>query len=251
MLTASFTSRFPTRTEELLLECFSVPTKRLRAHQRQPSFAIVSEIAIGRVDSKERITISSEGTRCAYTVSWATRRNVSSLKRSGKEEWHKTKQGRFPFPISSPFLARSTSISLSRFRFPSLPRHYHFSWPRHFSLGGFSHDWWAFVTILRSQSLSSLLHDGMPATSYRVPDLSTPTAPAPAWEKPAKNCWRFDGPLVVVVIKKREAKHNNGESLAFDFEKLPPWMLEHLSSTEWNWKFHPLRTGISRLAFSR
>lgn len=120
MLTASFTSRFPTRTEDLLLECFSVPTKRLRAHQRQPSFAIVSEIAIGRVDSKERITISSEGTRCAYTVSWATRRNVSSLKRSGKEEWHKTKQGRFPFPISSPFLARSTSISLA---FDSPPSH--------------------------------------------------------------------------------------------------------------------------------
>lgn len=125
--------------------------------------------------------------------------------------------------------------------------------PRHFSLGGFSHDWWAFVTILRSQSLSSLLHDGMSATSYCVSDLSVVyTHSACAWvsvretgEKLLTLWWAAGG------SNKETRSETQRREFSLRLWKTATTMVEHLSSMEWNWKFHPLRTGISRLAFSR
>lgn len=162
------------------------------------------------------------------------------------------------------FLARlficslSLYIYLSRFWFP--PSHVIIIFlraflgrsPRHFSLGGFSHDWWAFVTILRSQSLSSLLHDGMPATSYCVSyPSSTPTALAhvasvrETGEKLLTLWWAAGG------NNKETRSETQRREFSLRLWKTATTMVEHLSSMEWNWKFHPLRTGISQLAFSR
>ena len=247
---------FPRERKSCFWNAFGHREGRACAPQRQPSFAIVSEIAIGGVDGRLQGTshdiIRRDKVRI-YTVSCATRRSMS---RQGKEEWQKTKQRRFPF-----LLRWSLSLSFSLFLFFSffiLLSLLHviiiFLWaflgrpPRHFSLGGFSHDWWAFVTILRSQSLSSLLHDGMLAASYCARPIHSlhPQSWRDSVRETREKLW---------TLWWAAGGSNNGTSGTQSFAILRLWktalVMEHLSCRQWNWKFQPLQTGISQLWFFR
>lgn len=149
MLTASFTSRFPTRTEELLLECFSVPTKRLRAHQRQPSFAIVSEIAIGRVDGRFRGNGSRYHRRGqdAHTQLAGQRGTTCHREKIRKREVDikRSRDGGFPFPISDCPLLSSLVPSLS-LSIPLPPTSLSF-FSEHFLAAAFL-AWWIFARLM-------------------------------------------------------------------------------------------------------
>ena len=216
-----------------------------------------SRLAVSMAGCKERATISSEETRCAYTQLAAQHAAAcrAKVKRSDR------KQSKDGFLFSFTDLSLSLSLSFSLFLFFSffiLLSLLHviiiFLWaflgrpPRHFSLGGFSHDWWAFVTILRSQSLSSLLHDGMLAASYCARPIHSlhPQSWRASVRETREKLW---------TLWWAAGGSNNGTSGTQSFAILRLWktalVMEHLSCRQWNWKFQPLQTGISQLWFFR
>ena len=220
---------FPRERKSCFWNAFGHREGRACAPQRQPSFAIVSEIAIGGVDGRLQGTshdiIRRDKVRI-YTVSCATRRSMS---RQGKEEWQKTKQRRFPF-----LLHWSLSLSLS----PSLSSSFSLSlsfYPSSRSLSFFSGHFLAdrrgisrLVDFRTTDELSSrfcghslwvvccTMECWQPPTVLDLFTAYTHSLGGPAWEKPGKNFERFDGPLVVVIMGRAEHRALR----FFDFEKL-------------------------------
>lgn len=183
-----------------------------------------SRLAVSMAGCKERATISSEETRCAYTQLAAQHGAAcrAKVKRSDRKQ---SKDG-FLFSFAdlslSPSLSSSFSLSLSFY-------------PSSTSLSFFSGHFLAdrrgisrLVDFRTTDELSSrfcghslwvvccTMECWQPPTVLDLFTAYTHSLGGPAWEKPGKNFERFDGPLVVVIMGRAEHRALR----FFDFEKL-------------------------------
>lgn len=183
-----------------------------------------SRLAVSMAGCKERATISSEETRCAYTQLAAQHGAAcrAKVKRSDRKQ---SKDG-FLFSFAdlslSPSLSSSFSLSLSFY-------------PSSTSLSFFSGHFLAdrrgisrLVDFRTTDELSSrfcghslwvvccTMECWQPPTVLDLFTAYTHSLGGTAWEKPGKNFERFDGPLVVVIMGRAEHRALR----FFDFEKL-------------------------------
>ena len=183
-----------------------------------------SRLAVSMAGCKERATISSEETRCAYTQLAA--QHAAACRAKVKRSDRKQSKDGFLFSFAdlslSPSLSSSFSLSLSFY-------------PSSTSLSFFSGHFLAdrrgisrLVDFRTTDELSSrfcghslwvvccTMECWQPPTVLDLFTAYTHSLGGTAWEKPGKNFERFDGPLVVVIMGRAEHRALR----FFDFEKL-------------------------------